>query len=209
MMTTMTSGGEAMLKKNKLKQRVNFLESENKRLQNSNKWMSQTIKSMPVEIREWFVDNGHHDKWRDFASDFELCEHCGFDYTNGEGHHEHIDICPVAFRQMCDDFIDETGNGNSTRSLIWMLHDDLMRRGDERVLSWVDDYHRYLCESGQEEEIELDFDKWLAQQKESGETLSSLLVTHLWTYEQNRECLNEWIVELWIEDFEKETGLKF
>ena len=74
-------------------------------------------------------------------------------------------------------------------------------------MSWVDDYHRYLCES-QEEEIEIDFDKWLAQQKEAGETLSSLLVNHLWTYEQNRECLNEWIVELWIEDFEEETELK-
>jgi hypothetical protein len=77
----------------------------------------------------------------------------------------------------------------------------------ERVLSWVDDYHRQLCDSS-EEEIELDFDKWLEQQKAEGETLSSLLASHLWTYDQNRECLNEWIVELWIEDFEEETELK-
>ncbi len=113
-----------MLKrKNKLKQQVKFLESENKRLKNSNKWMRRHIKAMPVEIREWFIDNGQEDEWQEFASDFELCHHCGFDYTNGEGHHENTDVCPEAFRQMCDDFIDETGNGNSTRSLIWMLHD--------------------------------------------------------------------------------------
>jgi hypothetical protein len=48
----------------------------------------------------------------------------------------------------------------------------------------------------------------LEQQKAEGETLSSLLASHLWTYDQNRECLNEWIVELWIEDFEEETELK-
>ena len=197
-----------MLKrKNKLKQQIKFLESENKRLQNSNNWMRRHIKEMPVEIREWFIRNDQEDEWQEFASDFELCHHCGFDYTNGEGHHEHTDVCPEAFRQMCDDFINETGNGNSTRSLIWMLHDDLMRRGDERVLEWVDDYHRQLCDFS-EDEIDLDFDKWLAKQKEAGETLSSLLIDHLWTYEQNRECLNEWIVELWIEDFEEETGLK-
>ena len=196
-----------MLKrKNELKQQVKFLESENKRLQNSNKWMRRHIKDRPVEIREWFIRNDQQDEWKEFASDFELCHHCGFDFVNGEGHHENTNVCPDAFKQMCDDFIDETGNGNSTRSLIWMLHDDLVRRGDERVLEWVDDYHRQLCDFS--EEIELDFDKWLAQQKEAGETLSSLLIDHLWTYEQNRECLNEWIVELWIEDFEEETGLK-
>ena len=78
-----------MLKrKSKLKEKVKWLESDNKRLQNSNKWMRRHIKDMPVEIRDWFIDNGQEAEWKEFASDFELCEHCGFDYTNGEGHHE-------------------------------------------------------------------------------------------------------------------------
>ena len=193
--------------KNKNKEAIKYLERENKQLKHSVQWMEKQIRDTPVLIKEWFENNGQEAEWIEFAKDFELCEHCGFDYEGSVGgHHENTDRCPEAFREMCDDFIDETGNGNSTRSLIWMLHDDLMRHGDERVLAWVDDYHRYLCESRQEDEI--DFDKWLAQQKEAGETLSSLLVAHLWTYEQNRECLNTWITELWIEDFEEETGLK-
>ena len=189
--------------RNKLKDKIKQLEYDNKRLEKDNRWMRSYVEDMPVMIKEWFIDNDQESNWLKFADDFEFCEHCGFDYKRGEGHYN-SDTCPVAFKQMCDDFIDETGNGNSTRSLIWMLHDRLMSRGDERVLSWVSDYHRYQLLPFSEEEIELDFDKWLVEQKEAGETLSSLLLSHLWTYEQNRQCLNEWLVELWTEDFEAE-----
>ena len=189
--------------RNKLKDKIKQLEYDNKRLEKNNGWMRSYIEDMPVEIKEWFIDNDQESNWLKFADDFEFCEHCGFDYNRGEGHYN-SSTCPVAFKQMCDDFIDETGNGNSTRSLIWMLHDQLMSRGDERVLSWVSDYHRYELLPFSEEKIELDFDKWLVEQKDAGETLSSLLLSHLWTYEQNRQCLNEWIVELWTEDFEAE-----
>ncbi len=194
------------------------LERENKKLKQKVQWMSRDLKQRPLEIKEWFVNNDQEAEWIEFAKDFELCEHCGFDETGGSGdyHHEYTDRCPEAFRQMCDDFIDETGNGNSTRCLIRMLHEEITDKGDERILQWVDYYHHQKVESWYPEleekwgepEPEIDFNKWLEQEAAEGNTPENLLWDYLWTYEQNREILNEWITEFWIEDFEEETGLK-
>ena len=162
-------------------------------------------------ILEYIKEEGEV-SWKQFAKDFERCEHCGYDYVDGEGHYHYTDVCPEAFSKMCEDFIDETGNGNSTRSLIRMLHDAIKDKGEGTMREWACDYHHQIhegwyAESG-EPEPEIDFDKWLKQQADEGYKLEDLVWQYLWTYETSREYLNTWITNFWIEDFEKETGLK-
>ena len=199
------------------KERIKLLEDKIESLQKENRRMKKRIIEMPKLYKEWFENNDQEAEWIQFANHFDYCEHCGWDSSWAfESHSNYTDVCPEAFRQMCEDFIDETGNGNSTRSLIRMLFNAIKDKGEGTMREWVYDYHHQICEgwyaeSG-EPEPEIDFDKWLKQQKPiSGHPLgpiADLLWKYLWTYEQNRECLNTWIVDFWIEDFEKDTGLK-
>ena len=82
--------------------------------------------------------------WSDVAEHFELCHSCGgVPQGNVYGDIPFIECesenCDEAFERMCNDFEDETGNGNSFRSLVGMLHDAIVWHGDtEAYLAVLD-----------------------------------------------------------------------
>ena len=70
--------------------------------------------------------------WPAIADHYELCHSCGgVPQWNVYEDMPFIECdsndCDVAFEQMCEDFVDETGNGNSSRSLMRMLYDDMKK----------------------------------------------------------------------------------
>ena len=72
--------------------------------------------------------------WQAIAEHYELCRSCGGipqgSYRSDMPFIEcESENCDEAFELMCDDFIDETGNGNSTRNLMSQLY-DLMKEHD-------------------------------------------------------------------------------
>jgi hypothetical protein len=65
--------------------------------------------------------------WEALAEHFELCASCGGIPTGSYGKDTPFiecasDNCDEAFELMCDDFISEVGNGNSTRNLQSQLY---------------------------------------------------------------------------------------
>ena len=73
--------------------------------------------------------------WSAIAEHFELCHSCG-GVPQGNVYKDmpfiecDSDNCDRAFEQMCDDFVDETGNGNSTRYLMGELYDEMKDHDD-------------------------------------------------------------------------------
>ena len=90
--------------------------------------------------------------WKQFAKDFERCEHCGFDYESDlESHSNYSQECPEAFSQMCEDFIDEIDCESSTRESL-LKRQQVMNKGrvkgrveiiDEDKRYWSDDI--WIC----------------------------------------------------------------
>jgi len=144
--------------------------------------MSEIVRKIIELIR-----NEEYD-WKSLAEHFELCASCGGiptgSYRSDTPFIEcESDNCDVAFEKMCDDFIDETGNGNSDRSLQLQLY-DLMK--DHKAL-------------GDFVKIEED---WL---KENGESIAGMSQEDLiWSRLRSfdRQTLNESIVEYWRQERE-------
>lgn len=73
--------------------------------------------------------------WEALAEHFELCKSCGGIPTGSYGKDTPFiecasDTCDEAFEKMCDDFISEVGNGNSTRNLQSQLYDLMKQNGE-------------------------------------------------------------------------------
>ena len=121
--------------------------------------------------------------WRAIAEHFELCHSCG-GVPQGNVYKDmpfiecDTDNCDEAFEQMCDDFEDETGNGNSFRCLVGMLYDKIVEHGDTE---------EYLAPESDESILN------------SENPLISFLNT--W----DRESLNSAIVGYWRDDRERDT----
>ena len=142
--------------------------------------------------------------WTQMAGDFERCEHCGYDY-NGPQAESHFNWshqeCPVAFIKNCEDFITEVGNGNSTRSLIHSLFDEIKAHGD--MESEARDFHNVMLDF-ETEGIPEDFDEYL---KVSGKTMEEVVMDGLWGYEwDGRDYINRRIVDYWMQDYEQDIG---
>ena len=142
--------------------------------------------------------------WNQMAGDFERCEHCGYDY-NGPQAESHFNWshqeCPVAFIKNCEDFITEVGNGNSTRSLIHSLFDEIKAHGD--MESEARDFHNVMLDF-ETEDIPEDFDEYL---KVSGKTMEEVVMDGLWGYEwDGRDYINRRIVDYWMQDYERDIG---
>ena len=142
--------------------------------------------------------------WNQMAGDFERCEHCGYDY-NGPQAESHFNWshqeCPVAFIKNCEDFITEVGNGNSTRSLIHSLFDEIKAHGD--MESEARDFHNVMLDF-ETEGIPEDFDEYL---KVSGKTMEEVVMDGLWGYEwDGRDYINRRIVDYWMQDYEQDIG---
>ena len=128
--------------------------------------------------------------WYDIAEVFELCESCGgVSAGNYSSDTPFIECnsynCDVAFKQMCDDFLSEVGNGNSTRNLMSQLY-DLMKE------------HKALGDFAKAES------DWL---KESGESIAGMSQEDLIWSSLNgygRKRLNASIVAYWIQEREGE-----
>lgn len=142
--------------------------------------------------------------WEQMARDFERCEHCGYDY-NGNQAESHFNWshqeCPVAFIKNCEDFITEVGNGNSTRSLIHSLFDEIKAHGD--MESEAREFHNVMVDF-ETEGVPEDFDEYL---KVSGKTMEEVVMDGLWGYEwDGRDYINRRIVDYWMQDYERDIG---
>jgi len=142
--------------------------------------------------------------WTETAKLFDRCEHCGYDY-NGPQAESHFNWshqeCPEAFIKNCEDFITEVGNGNSTRSLIQSLFDEIKAHGD--MESEARDFHRVMLEF-ENEGVPEDFDEYL---KVSGKTMEDVVMDGLLGYGfDGRDYINRRIVDYWIQDFERDIG---
>jgi hypothetical protein len=171
-------------------------ERENKRLKSELKWMRLDFENMFEYVKENFGQAN----WEEFAKDFNLCQYCGYNYESNSGSHfnwSHQE-CPQAFIQNCEDFIEEVGNGNSTRSLVQSLYDDIKRHGD--MESRARNYHE-MREIWHEKDVNEDFDEYL---KESGNSIEDIVWDGLWS--DGRDSINRQIVEYWIADHEENIG---
>jgi hypothetical protein len=128
--------------------------------------------------------------WPAIADHYELCHSCG-GVPQGNVYNDmpfiecDPDGCDEAFEQMCEDFVDETGNGNSTRSLMRMLYDKMKE-------------HDNLEEFAQEERHFLGEDDISTKDM----TEEDLIWQRLDGFD--RESLNYGIVHYWQLDREKE-----
>ena len=188
--------------KNEWKNKCEQLQRENKRLKSQLKWMQSDFENMFEYVKEKVhrsVD------WEEFAKDFNLCQYCGYNYENNNASHfdwSHQE-CPKALIQNCEDFIEEVGNGNSTRSLVQWLYDDIKGHGDmeSRARSYFDnDCDYYIFEDIDGKGIE-DFDEYL---KESEKTIEDMVWAGIWS--DGRDSINRQIVEYWIADHEENIG---
>lgn len=174
---------------------------ENKRLKSELKWMQSGFEDIFAYVKE----NFEQANWEEFAKDFGLCQYCGYNYENNNTSHfnwSHQE-CPKAVIQNCEDFIEEVGNGNSTRSLVQMLYDSIKHHGDmeSRARSYFDsDCDGYIFEDIDGKEIE-DFDEYL---KESEKTIEDMVWDGIWS--DGRDSINRQIVEYWIADHEENIG---
>ena len=101
----------------------------------------------------------------------------------------------------CEDFITEVGNGNSTRSLIHSLFDEIKAHGD--MESEARDFHRVMLEF-ETEGVPEDFDEYL---KVSDKSMEDVVMDGLWGYGfDGRDYINRRIVDYWIQDFERDIG---
>ena len=125
--------------------------------------------------------------WEALSDTFDLCHECGGIPTGSYGDKHSImfiecvsDNCDIAFERMCEDFIDETGNGNSTRYLMAHLY-DLMKENNDL------------------EAFALDEKKWLEGNNIDTEDMSQedLIWGRLNSFD--RSILNERIVDYWKE----------
>jgi hypothetical protein len=149
---------------------VSDLIAEVKRLQRKSEIVREIIDCLCTEEMDWQA----------IAEHFELCHSCGGIPTGSyvsntpfiecESHN-----CDVAFELMCDDFIDETGNGNTFRCLVGMLYDEIVKHGDTEA---------YLA----------------AEIDESILNSENPLISYLNTW--GRESLNSAIVGYWEQDRE-------
>ena len=119
--------------------------------------------------------------WRAIAEHFELCHSCGgVPQGNVYGDMPFIECdpndCDEAFERMCDDFVDETGNGNSFRCLVGWLHDLIVEHGDTEA---------YLAD------LDPEIDESILNSE-------SPLIRYLNTWD--RETLNSAIVGYWRDD---------
>jgi hypothetical protein len=155
------------------------------------------------EVFDYIREQGEV-SWTETAKHFERCEHCGYDY-NGPQAESHFNWshqeCPVAFIKNCEEFINETGNGNSTRSLIHSLFDEIKAHGD--MESEARDFH-YVMVDFETEGVPEDFDEYL---KVSDKTMEEVVMDGLWGYAgDGRDYINRRIVDYWIQDFERDIG---
>jgi hypothetical protein len=116
--------------------------------------------------------------WEAIAEHYELCRSCGGiptgSYVSNSPFIECAsDNCGVAFGRMCDDFIDETGNGNTFRCLVGMLYDEIVKHGDTEA---------YLAPESDESILNSE----------------NPLISYLNTW--GRESLNTAIVDYWKQD---------
>ena len=145
--------------------------------------MSETVRKIIEMVRE----EGEV-SWEALAEHFELCASCGGIPTGSCGSDTPFiecasDTCEVAFELMCDDFIDETGNGNSDRSLRWQLYDAMKEHNDLEAFATTER-------------------EWFKECGESIEGLSQddLIWSRLRSFD--RRTLNESIVEYWRKERE-------
>mgnify|MGYP003113049094 CR=1 FL=1 len=129
--------------------------------------------------------------WEALAEHFELCASCGGIPTGSYGKDTPFiecasDTCDEAFEKMCDDFIDETGNGNSDRNLQSQLY-GLMK--DSKTLVG---FARFEADNLKTHGID-------TKQMTTDELVWSRLEGF------DRRMLNEYIVEYWKEMRENES----
>jgi len=123
--------------------------------------------------------------WKALAEHFELCASCGGIPTGSYGKDTPFiecasDTCDEAFEKMCDDFIDETGNGNSTRNLQSQLY--LLMKDHKALIDFASQEAHVLKEHGIDT-IQM--------------TTDELVWSRLEGFD--RRMLNEYIVEYWKE----------
>lgn len=129
--------------------------------------------------------------WPSIADSYGLCHTCG-GVPMGQGSSGYFkecdsNDCDEAFEKMCDDFISEVGNGNSTRCLMRMLYDSMEKHGD--LERFANEGRDFIEANG--------FDtKDMTQEDIIWERLDS--------YWDNRRILNERIVEYWKQDWRQE-----
>ena len=147
-----------------------------------------------------YIKDENEDFWKDMCKVFSLCPYCGYDAeVENESHFNwsHQE-CPAAFIQNCEDWIDETGNGNSTRSIIRGLFDSIKSHGDMEAVARS--YHEMRTRATNPYwriDIE-DFDEYL---KESGDSIEDIVWDGLES--DGRESANIRTVEYWITDYEE------
>jgi len=144
--------------------------------------MSKIVREIIELIR-----NEEYD-WEALAEHFELCASCGGIPTGSYGSNTPFiecasDNCEVAFELMCDDFIDETGNGNSTRNLMGQLYDCMKEHNDLEAFATTER-------------------EWLKENDISTKDMTEddLIWSRLNSYD--RSILNERIVDYWKQDRE-------
>ena len=143
----------------------------------SDKLINQ-LKDTVIEIIELLCKEEYD--WEALADYYELCTSCGgIPSANYVSNTPFIDCesnnCDVAFELMCDDFIDEIGNGNTFRCLVGMLYDKIVEHGDTEA---------YLA----------------PEEDESILNSENPLISHLNTW--GRKSLNSAIVGYWKQDRE-------
>ena len=116
--------------------------------------------------------------WQAVAEHFELCHSCG-GVPQGNVYKDmpfkecDSNDCDEAFEKMCDDWEDETGNGNSFRCLVGILYDEIIEHGDAE---------EYLAPESEESILNSE----------------NPLISYLNTWD--RESLNSSIVGYWRDD---------
>tara|TARA_R110002074_G_scaffold394500_1_gene581959 strand:- start:374 stop:829 length:456 start_codon:yes stop_codon:yes gene_type:complete len=126
--------------------------------------------------------------WGYVTDHYDLCHECGGmpagNYVKGYGFKCcDPNDCDIAFEQMCEDFIDETGNGNSTRCLMDSLYCAMKDHDD---LEWFAEQERDWLEGLGNNTKDM--------------TQEDLIWHGLNGYVDDRRILNERIVEYWRQD---------
>lgn len=181
-----------------LKNKCERLEYECERLEQQKDYYEREYKHARSRLGHVFeyIKDENEELWREMCKVFSLCPYCGYDEdVEGESHFNwsHQE-CPAAFIQNCQDWVDETGNGNSTRSVIQMLFDTIKSHGDMEAKARS--YHELWV--GHPTNEDPNFDEYL---KESGNSIEDIVWDGLWS--DGRDQANIRTVEYWIEDYEE------
>ena len=123
--------------------------------------------------------------WEAISDMFELCHECGGIPTGSYGKDTPFiecasDNCDTAFEIMCEDFVSEVGNGNSTGNLQSQLY-DLMKENSQ-----LHEFARIEADNLKTHGIDT-----------KHMTTDELVWSRLQSFD--REMLNEYIVEYWKE----------